>query len=61
MESKFIIMKPLPIFISSVQKELELERAALSSLIATDPFLLQHCVPVLFEKQPAPPKPSRQP
>ena len=42
------------IFISSVQKELELERAAVAALISTDPFLLQHCVPVLFEKE-APP------
>ena len=39
------------IFISSVQKELELERAAVAGLITTDPFLLQHCVPVLFEKE----------
>lgn len=36
------------IFISSVQKELELERAAVAGLISTDPFLLQHCVPVLL-------------
>ena len=45
----------LRIFISSVQKELELERAAVAGLMATDPFLLQHCVPVLFEKEPPPP------
>jgi ATP-dependent DNA helicase RecG len=43
------------IFISSVQKELELERAAVAGLISTDPFLLQHCTPVLFEKEPPPP------
>lgn len=49
------------IFISSVQKELELERAAVASLLATDPFLLQHCVPVLFEKEPPPPRPAKQP
>ena len=36
------------IFISSVQKELELERAAVAGLITTDPFLLQHCEPLLF-------------
>jgi ATP-dependent DNA helicase RecG len=54
-------MKPLRIFISSVQKELELERAAVAALIATDPFLLQHCVPVLFEKEPPPPRPAKQP
>ena len=48
------------IFISSVQKELELERAAVASLVATDPFLLQHCVPVLFEMEPPAPRPARQ-
>jgi hypothetical protein len=46
------------IFISSVQKELELERAAVAGLIATDPFLLQHTTPVLFEKEPSPPHPA---
>ena len=54
-------MKPLRIFISSVQKELELERAAVAGLIATDPFLLQHCLPVLFEQEPPPPRPAKQP
>jgi hypothetical protein len=49
---------PLRIFISSVQKELELERAAVAGLIATDPFLLQHCVPVLFEKEPPSARPA---
>lgn len=48
------------IFISSVQKELELERAAVAGLISTDPFLLQHCVPVLFEKEPPPARPAKQ-
>ena len=51
-------MAPLRIFISSVQKELELERAAVAGLIATDPFLLQHCVPVLFEKEPPAARPA---
>lgn len=54
-------MKPLRIFISSVQKELELERAAVAGLISTDPFLLQHCMPVLFEKEPPPPRPASKP
>lgn len=54
-------MNPLRIFISSVQKELELERAAVAGLITTDPFLLQHCVPLLFENEPPPPRPARQP
>jgi len=49
------------IFISSVQKELELERAAVSGLIATDPFLLQHCTPVLFEKEPPASRPASMP
>ena len=51
----------LHVFISSVQKELEWERAAVAGLISTDPFLLQHCVPVLFEKEPPPPHPAAQP
>lgn len=54
-------MKPLRIFISSVQKEMELERAAMAGLISTDPFLLQHCVPVLFEKEPPPFRPASKP
>jgi predicted HTH transcriptional regulator len=49
------------IFISSVQKELELERAAVAGLISTDPFLVQHCLPVVFEKEPPPPHPGKQP
>lgn len=49
------------VFISSVQKELEHERVALSSLMTTDPFLMQHCVPVLFEKEPIPARPSTKP
>ena len=53
--------KPIRIFISSVQKELELERAAVAGLISTDPFLLQHAVPVLFENEPPPPRPAKQP
>ncbi len=51
----------LHVFVSSVQKELEWERAAVAGLISTDPFLLQHCVPVLFEKEPPPPHPAAQP
>ncbi len=54
-------MKPLRLFISSVQKELELERAAVAGLIATDPFLLQHSVPVLFDREPPPPRPTSKP
>lgn len=55
------MMKPIRMFISSVQKELELERAAVAGLISTDPFLLQHAVPVLFEFEPPSPRPAKQP
>ncbi|TLS68122.1 DUF4062 domain-containing protein [Mariprofundus erugo] len=41
------------VFISSVQKELTDERMSLQILLSTDPFLSEHCVPVLFEEQPA--------
>lgn len=50
----------LRVFISSVQKELELERAAVASLITTDPFLNLHCVPVRFEHEPPSARPARQ-
>lgn len=50
----------LRLFISSVQKELELERAAVASLITTDPFLLKHCEAVLFEKEPPSARPAPQ-
>jgi hypothetical protein len=49
------------IFISSVQKELELERAAVAGLITTDPFLLQHCAPILFENEPPSSRPAKRP
>jgi predicted HTH transcriptional regulator len=45
-------MNKIRIFISSVQKELEPERLAIASLIGTDPFILNHCEPVLFDKEP---------
>ena len=54
-------MSKVRVFVSSVQKELEHERVALASLITTDPFLMQHCVPVLFEKEPIPARPSAKP
>jgi len=52
-------MTQLRVFVSSVQKELEPERVAVASLITTDPFLMQHCEPVLWEKEPAPARPAR--
>ncbi|HEY3856430.1 MAG TPA: ATP-binding protein [Verrucomicrobiae bacterium] len=54
-------MSKLRVFVSSVQKEMEIERIAIASLITTDPWLLQHCEPVLFEKEPAPARKSKQP
>ncbi|MBI3605629.1 MAG: DUF4062 domain-containing protein [Nitrospirae bacterium] len=45
----------LCIFVSSVQKELEDERLIVQNLVNTDPFLSAHCVPVLYEFEPASP------
>ena len=45
-------MDKIRIFVSSVQKELEPERVAIMSLLTTDPFLLEYCEPVLFDKEP---------
>jgi predicted HTH transcriptional regulator len=46
-------MGKLRIFVSSVQKELENERVAIAEVITTDPFLSAHCIPVLYEYEPA--------
>lgn len=46
---------PLRVFVSSVQKELEDERLVVQNLVSTDPFLSAHCVPVLYELEPASP------
>ncbi len=43
----------LHLFVSSVQKELEDERVIVQNLLNTDPFLSAHCVPVLYEFEPA--------
>jgi ATP-dependent DNA helicase RecG len=48
------------VFISSVQKELEHERAAVAQLISTDPFLLKHCEAVLYDKEPSSGRPSEK-
>ena len=45
-------MSKLRVFVSSVQKELEHERAAVAQLISVDPFLLKHCEAVLYDKEP---------
>lgn len=46
-------MGKLRIFVSSVQKELENERVAIAEVITTDLFLSAHCIPVLYEYEPA--------
>jgi ATP-dependent DNA helicase RecG len=43
------------VFVSSVQKELEDERAIVQNLLNTDVFLSAHCAPVLYEFEPASP------
>jgi ATP-dependent DNA helicase RecG len=43
------------VFVSSVQKELEDERLIVQNLLNTDAFLSVHCVPVLYEFEPASP------
>jgi predicted HTH transcriptional regulator len=45
----------LRVFVSSVQKELEDERLIVQNLVNTDVFLSAHCVPVLYELEPASP------
>jgi ATP-dependent DNA helicase RecG len=51
-------MTILRVFVSSVQKELEYERAAVAQLISVDPFLLKHCEAVLYDKEPPPGRPN---
>ncbi len=45
-------MKKLRIFVSSVQKELEIERVAVAGWVSADPQLSELCDVVLFEKEP---------
>jgi hypothetical protein len=45
----------LRVFVISAQKELEDERLIVQNLVNTDSFLSVHCVPVLFELEPASP------
>ena len=45
-------MKKLRIFVSSVQKELEVERVAVAGWVSADPQLSEFCEVVLFEKEP---------
>lgn len=46
-------MEKLRIFVSSVQKELENERIAITELVSSDPFLDRHIKAILFEELPA--------
>jgi len=46
-------MEKVRIFVSSVQKELENERIAITELVSLDPFLNRHIEPILFEMLPA--------
>lgn len=45
----------LYIFVSSAQRELEDERVIVQNLLNTDSFLSAHCLPVLYEYEPASP------
>lgn len=45
----------LRVFVSSVQKELADERLIVQNLVSTDPYLSAHCLPVLYELEPASP------
>ncbi len=46
-------MIKLRIFVSSAQKELADERRAVKTLVTSDPFLDEHCVPILYEDEPS--------
>ena len=50
----------LRVFISSVQKELTEERMEMKVLLTSDPFLVRHTVPCLFEQYPAPLRPDKK-
>jgi hypothetical protein len=54
--SPVIAAHPDRVFISSVQKELENERIGAQEILWTDPFLKNHCDPVLYEFEPASPR-----
>ena len=46
----------LHVFVSSVQKELGDERLIVQNLLSTDAFLSAHCLPALYEFEPASPE-----
>jgi ATP-dependent DNA helicase RecG len=49
------VSEKLRVFVSSVQRELEDERLIVQNLVNTDSFLSSHCIPVLYEYEPASP------
>lgn len=51
-------MNILRVFVSSVQKELEHERAAVAQLISVDPFLVKHSQAVLYDQEPPAGRPN---
>jgi len=53
-------VRKLRVFVGSVQKELEIERAAVAQLISVDPFLLKHCEAVLYDKEPPTGRPNQK-
>ncbi len=53
-------MKKIKVFVSSVQKELENERLAVTELVSSDPFLDKHLKVILFEQLPASANSSEQ-
>lgn len=52
-------MTKLCVCVSSVQKELEHEQAAVAQLISVDPFLLQNCETVLYDMEPTAGRPNQ--
>jgi ATP-dependent DNA helicase RecG len=59
--NKTMTATKLRVFVSAVQKELEPERSAISSVITSDPFLLEHCEAILFDKEPITGKKASKP
>ncbi|TWU24890.1 hypothetical protein Pla52o_11860 [Novipirellula galeiformis] len=48
------------VFISSVQKELENDRIGAQEILWTDPFLKNHCDPVMYEFEPTSPHDAKR-
>jgi len=54
------MMNKAKVFVSSVQKELGLERVTIPQVIAVDSFLEKHCEAVLFEMEPTTGRPKNK-